>query len=175
MNKFKVSLVLITFLCSVPVAGMAMSHEGHDEHKGMDKSMHDGMKHDMHGDMDHGAMSDMQMIGQCEREGINAMAHIKAYGADAVASMKKMGMNGTHHLMLFFQKAGDKDMLTDGMAAVKIKGPDGKTSEPIKLMAMGQGFGADVALPAKGDYDIEVGTKLKDGKKRQFEFFYSNP
>jgi len=175
MNKFQVTLLTIMFLCSVPVTGMAMSHESHDDHKGMEHSMHSDASNDMHGSMDHGSMSDMQMIGQCEREGVNAMAHIKAYGADAVASMKKMGIEGTHHLMLFFQKAGEHDMLTDGMAAVKIKGPDGKASEPIKLMAMGQGFGADVALPAKGDYDIEVGTKLKDGKKRQFEFFYSNP
>ena len=34
-------------------------------------------------------------------------------------------------------------------------------------------FGADIALTAKGAYRFTVGTRLADGKKRQFEFEYT--
>lgn len=173
MNKCLVMLTVLLMLVSAPLAALAMDSDNSAEHKGMEHSMNGSMDHSMHQGMkmDH-AMGDMKMIGECERDGVNAMAHIKVYGPDAVASMSKMGMNGTHHLMIYFQKSGDKEMMTDGMAAVKITGPDGKTSKPVKLMAMGQAFGSDVAMSEPGEYKIEVGTKLKDGKKRQFEFYY---
>jgi len=173
MRKFTVLIITLLFLMSMPLVALAMSQDK-DDHKGMDHSMHDSMDksghdHGMHGSDMHGGM---EMLGQCEREGVSAMAHIKSYDADAMASMKKMGMNGTHHLMIFFEDHGES--IADGMAAVKLTGPDGKTSEPVKLMLMGKGFGADVAFQEKGEYAIEVGTKLKDGKKRVFEFSYYN-
>jgi hypothetical protein len=34
-------------------------------------------------------------------------------------------------------------------------------------------FGADIVLPEKGKYLFKVGTKLPDGKTRQYEFGYT--
>jgi len=175
MRQVNTMLLSLLFLGSLPLAALAMSQD-----QGMDHSMHKQMEggshaQGMHGSMDHGGhgsmMEGMEMVGQCERNGVKAMAHIKAYAPDAVASMAKMGMHGTHHLMVFFE--GQDGAVTDGTAAVKITGPTGRVSEPVKLMPMGQGFGADVALSEKGDYSIEVGTKLQDGEKRVFEFNYA--
>ena len=41
-------------------------------------------------------------------------------------------------------------------------------------MDMGEGFGSDITLPEKGKYEIIVGSKLEDGKKRQFQFQFDN-
>jgi hypothetical protein len=40
-------------------------------------------------------------------------------------------------------------------------------------MGMGNHFGADVALSEKGEYQFQVGSKLADGKTRQFHFSYT--
>ena len=40
-------------------------------------------------------------------------------------------------------------------------------------MGMGNHFGADIVLPAKGEYQFQVGSKLADGSKRQFTFHYT--
>lgn len=173
MRKMSVIMLSLLLVFSIPLFAAGMSHEKGE--KGMDHSMHEKMDHsghDMQKGMDHGQMHDMQMLGQCDRDGIRAMGHIKAYGADAVASMSKMGMEGTHHFMVYFENMQNGEEITEGMAAVKVTGPDGKESDAVKLMSMGKGFGADIALKQKGEYEIEVGTKLKDGEKRQFQFVY---
>lgn len=145
-------------------------HKGHDMHmehaKEKSHDMHKG--HEMTGDhSDHGGL---QAIGEKSEDGVKAVAKIKAYDANAIASMEKMGMSGTHHLMVFFTQEQGGAEITEGKVALKIKGPGDEKSKPIELMKMGNGFGADVALKAKGHYELEVGTKLKDGKTRKFEF-----
>jgi len=94
------------------------------------------------------------------------MAHLK----DVKAAMAKMGMPTTHHIMVMFVDVASGKPVESGVAAVKIEGPDGKQSEAIKLMGMQGHFGADVELPTAGEYEFKVGTKLADGKKRQYEF-----
>ena len=42
----------------------------------------------------------------------------------------------------------------------------------MALVVMDGMFGADLALIEKGEYRFTVGTKLADGKKRQFVFKY---
>jgi hypothetical protein len=41
------------------------------------------------------------------------------------------------------------------------------------LMQMGTGFGSDVSVEA-GMSTFEIGTKLEDGKKRQFSVMFHN-
>lgn len=118
--------------------------------------------------MDHAsAMADehkqMIRVGEQTVDGVEAMVHLN----DVKATMAKMGMKETHHLMIMFEQNDKK--VTDGTVAVKIKGPDGKEGEAIKLMGMEGHFGADVVLAAKGHYTFTFGTKLADGKNRKFE------
>jgi len=124
-----------------------------------------------HGGMSHEGMVDMQELGECQRENVHSRAAIKPYGAEAVAKMSSMGMAGTHHFMVYFTDLTGSE-LTAGLVALRIKGPDGEKSAPIKLLGMGKGFGSDIVLDKPGRYGLEVGTKLKDGKKRVFEYFY---
>ena len=155
--------VLLTLL--LPFGALAMEHQGGKMEgmgqdsgamQGMDKGGMQGMKGMEQG----GMMNGMMMLGNQTENGVKAMAHIK----DIHEGMAKMGMDQTHHFMVMF---------TD-TASGKIKDPAGNVGEPIQLMpmnmGMGQAFGSDITLPAKGKYQFEIGSKLEDGHKRQFQF-----
>jgi hypothetical protein len=167
MRNFLTLVLTIVMLAAAPLPLLAMDHE--HEQSGMKKMDHAQMEHGGMSGMS--GMSGMQSLGECLREEVQSRAEIKAYGADAVASMAKMGMDGTHHLMVYFNDMSGSEM-TDGTVAVRVKGPDGQQSAPVKLMGMGKGFGGDIVLKGKGEFELEVGTKLKDGKKRVFEYSY---
>jgi hypothetical protein len=130
-------------------------------------------EHGMAG-MDHGSMSKkgdmhkgMLTVGEQTVDGVKAIVYLN----DVKATMAKMGMKETHHLMIHFY-AKDGKTIETGTVAVKIKGPDGKESGAIKTMGMDGHFGADVILEQKGAYVFTLGTQLADGVKRQFELKY---
>jgi hypothetical protein len=123
------------------------------------------------GSMGHGAMvagAKKIQLGQVEVEGVKAQAHLD----DVSQAMAAAGMQETHHLMLAFTDAGSGREVGDGLVAVKVSGPDLKAGAPVKMMAMDGSFGADLNLAKPGSYNFEIGTKLADGKKRQFRFSY---
>jgi hypothetical protein len=142
---------------SLPLSVFAASHE-----------------HGMSG-MDHGSMGNkgdmhkgMLAVGEQSVDGVKAIVYLN----DVKATMAKMGMKETHHLMVHFYNAKDGKTIETGTAAVKIKGPDGKEGSAIKLMGMEGHFGADVILEQKGAYVFTFGTQLVDGVKRQFILEY---
>ena len=107
----------------------------------------------------------MQIIGEQTEAGVKATAKIMVYTAD-----KAEMVNASHHLMVFFTDATSGAKLSQGKVAVKVKGGHGD-AKPVELMAMGDGFGADLRVEP-GHYTFEVGTKLADGAKRSFEYQY---
>lgn len=175
MKIFGKLVLIAVFLLTLPLAVSAMDHSKMD----MDHKDHGSMNHGDHGkmDMDHSKMSGgMLMLGNDSEEGVTAMAHVKVYDEAARASMAKMGMTSTHHLMVVFTDEKSGDPIVSGTVAVKVKSGDGEVGDAIMLMPMkmdmGSGFGADVTLPAGDEYEFKLGTKLADGKKRKFEFEY---
>ncbi len=123
---------------------------------------------------DHGSMTKPRtksiMVGEQTVEGVKAMVHLNDVGA----MMAQMGMKENYHFMVMLNDATTGAAVEQGAVAVKITDPKtGKTGEAIPLMGMGGHFGADVILPVKGEYRFEVGSKLADGKKRQFTFQYT--
>jgi hypothetical protein len=154
----KKSLIIccLAALLTLPGAVFAASHE-HDmagmEHKA-------GKKGDMH--------KGMATVGEQTVDGAKAIVYLN----DVKATMAKMGMKETHHLMIHFRNVKDGKTITEGSAAVKIKGPDGMEGPAIKMMGMDEHFGADIILDKKGSYVFTIGTQLADGVKRQFELKY---
>jgi hypothetical protein len=61
-------------------------------------------------------------------------------------------------------------MIETGTVAVKVTTPAGEVLAAQSLHGMEGHFGADLTLTAAGAYKFAVGTKLPDGKIRQYEF-----
>ena len=134
----------------------------------------DHSQHAMPSQGDHDAMPMMNkqtvMLGEQTVDGVNGMAHLNDVGA----VMAQMGRKENYHFMVMFSDAKTGAAIDQGTVAVKITDPKtGQTGEAIPLMGMGEHFGADVALPDKGEYHFQVGSKLADGSKRQFTFHYT--
>jgi hypothetical protein len=170
MKRLTTTLAVL-FTLLLPFGALAMEQQGGKmEGMGQDSGAMQGMK-----GMDQGGMMNgMMMLGDQTENGVKAMAHIK----DIHEGMAKMGMDQTHHLMVMFTDTASGKPIATGTVAVKIKDPAGKVSKPIQLMPMNMGegdaFGSDIALPAKGKYQFLIGSKLEDGKKRQFKFDFDN-
>lgn len=160
MKKTWLGLVAAVLLLMPIQAGAGEHGAGHE----MQEMDHQGMAH---GGMEMGG--DMTMLPGDEQDGVKAMVHLN----DVHEAMGKMGMAETHHFMVMFTDIASGKQLEHGVAAIKIIDPDGNASKAKKLMAMDGSFGADIALPEKGHYTFEVGTRLDDGKQRQFSFHYT--
>ena len=193
MKRLTVTILAVAFAIGMPMAAAAMKHMDHGEngkamaeekmqhgdmehadqgeHKGHDMKMEHAkdMSHDKHSGHAMNGADDFVEIGKDTEKGIVATVKMKTYDDETKATMAKMGMAATHHVMVFFvDEASGKAV--GGKAALKVKGQDGK---PTMLMQMGDGFGADVTL-GTGMSTLEVGTKLDDGKQRQFEVGFHN-
>ena len=193
MKRLTVAIMTLAFAIGLPMAAAAMKHMDHGEHgkamaeekmqhgdmehadqgkhKGHDMKMEHAkdMSHDKHSGHAMNGADDFVELGNDPQKGVVAPVKVKTYDAETKATMAKMGMAATHHVMVFFvDEASGKAV--GGKAALKVKGQDGK---PSMLMQMGDGFGADVTL-GTGMSTLEVGTKLDDGKQRQFEVGFHN-
>ncbi len=159
MNAKQIKLLragcLLAVLLGAPVLVGAMDHSSM---AGMDHSSMAGM----------GASEQMIMLGDNVQDGVKGSAHL----TDISKAMSGMGMKATHHFMVMFTEEKGGKGIGGGAAAVKVTDPAGVTGEAGSMMAMGDGFGADLTLAKPGKYSFEVGTKLADGKKRQFRFGY---
>ncbi len=201
MKRFTFAMMALILAMGMPMVALAMDHDSndqemskdmdHDMHKGHDmkmdddKEMHHDMKMDHDKEMDHDMKMDHDMhkghnmassgdefveIGTDTQDGVVAIVKVKTYDEKTRATMAKMGMDATHHVMVFFTDEKTGAAVASGKAALKIKGEDGK---PAMLMQMGTGFGSDVSV-GEGMTTFEIGTKLEDGKKRQFTVMFHN-
>ena len=183
MKRFTFAMMALVFAMAMPMVAIAMDHGSHDKemskdmdhdkHKAHDMKMDDAkeMNHDMHKGHDMAAEDgDFVEIGKDTQDGVVATVKVKAYDEKTRATMAKMGMNATHHVMVFFTDEKTGEAVASGKAALKIKGEDAK---PAMLMQMGPGFGSDVSVD-DGMSTFEIGTKLEDGKKRQFSVMFHN-
>lgn len=178
MKRFTFAMMALVIAMGMPVlATAAMDHGSHDKEmsKDMDHDMHkehaQEKAHDMHKGHDMGAEAgDFVEIGKDTQKGVVATVKVKTYDEKTKAAMAKMGMNATHHVMVFFTDEKSGEAVASGKAALKIKGED---SKPAMLMQMGTGFGTDVSVK-DGMTTFEIGTKLGDGEKRQFSVMFHN-
>jgi hypothetical protein len=165
MKRFTFAMMVLIVAMGMPMVAIAMDHGSHDKEMSKDKDP------DMHKGHDMAAKDgDFVEIGKDTQDGVVATVKVKAYDEKTRATMEKMGMNATHHVMVFFTEEKTGDAVTSGKAALKIKGEEAK---PAMLMLMGTGFGSDVSV-GEGMSKFEIGTKLEDGKKRQFSVMFHN-
>ncbi|BCR05080.1 hypothetical protein DESUT3_21490 [Desulfuromonas versatilis] len=164
MKNRLIAIFATLLLASAPFAAFAMDHGHGGEHMAGEDKGHGG--HGEHGGM---AMEDGTiMLGEQTKDGVKAIVHLK----DVKEAMGKMGMKETHHFMVMFTDEATGKPIEEGTVAVKIKTPEGKEGAPVSLMGMQGHFGADVVMAQPGEYHFKVGTKLEDGKKRQYHLHY---
>ena len=161
MKRMMIAFLTAALMATLPLAAAAQEHGSHGSHNKK-------KEHAAHSHADHGAAHDSMIeIGEQTVDGVEGMAHLN----DIREAMAKMKMKETHHFIMMFM--GKDGAIETGTAALKIVDPAGKEGEAIRLVAMDGHFGADIVLPAKGDYLFRVGTRLPDGKTRQYEFRYT--
>ena len=172
MKRFTIAMMTLVFAMVMPMIAVAMDHSAHG------KEMAEGMEHSDQGNhkghdmakMDMAKDGDFVEIGKDTQAGVIATAKVKTYDEKTMATMAKMGMSATHHVMIFFTDEKSGEAVASGKAAIKVKGEDAK---PTMLMQMGTGFGGDVSV-GEGMFTFEIGTKLEDGKKRKFSIMFHN-
>lgn len=174
MKRFTTTIIALGFAMSMPMIASAMSHEEPaTDSKPMAGEMmqHEGMGNADQGMHDMGNKADdFVEIGKDTQDGVVATVKVKTYDAEALATMAKMGMNATHHVMVFFTDETSGEAITSGKVALKTAGEEAK---PVMMMQMGTGFGGDVTL-GEGMHTLDLGTKLSDGTKRQFSIMFHN-
>jgi len=160
MKRSFIALTALAFL-TLPAIPMAQTPGDHSQHAMPSQGEHPAMP---------GMRTKTLMLGEQTVEGVKAMAHLNDVGA----AMAQMGQKENYHFMVMFSDVKTGAAIEQGTVAVKITDPaTGQAGEAIPLMGMGNHFGADVALANKGEYQFQVGTKLADGSKRQFQFSHT--
>jgi hypothetical protein len=155
MNKKSVQIItlLLTLGAALPV--FAMNDHGHGGSHESSMTGHDmGASHD-----------DLATLGEQTVDGVKAMAQL----GDVRKAMAEAGQPMTHHLQILFTDLAAKKTIETGTVAVKVTTPQGEVLPAQPLHGMEGHFGVDLTL-APGTYKFAVGTKLADGKTRQFEF-----
>ena len=166
MKKTLVKILVALFVISMPLGAMATSH-GHGDHG--KKVSEDTKGHEGHGHGSQEMQGGMVMLGDAVKDDVKGAAHLK----DVSEAMAKLGMKENFHFMIMFMDTKTGKPIEEGTVAVKITDPKGKEiGAPVELLGMDGHFGADITLTEKGDYQFKVGTKLPDGKKRQYNFHY---
>lgn len=167
MKKTLVKMLVAMFVLSLPLGALAASH-GHGDHG--KKTTKEKKGHEGHGHGSQEMKDGMAMLGDEVKDNVKGAAHLK----DVSAEMAKLGKKENFHFMIMFMDTKTGKPIEEGTVAVKITDPAGKeVGAPVELMGMDGHFGADLALTEKGEYEFKVGTKLPDGKKRQYDFHYT--
>jgi hypothetical protein len=164
MKRTFTLLIAALFIAATPFSALARDH-GHGGHGGHSGHGSPAPADELHGDHAHDYM---ETIGVEIVDGVRAVAHLD----DVREAMAKAGMKETHHLMVFFVEEKTGNPIEAGTAALKVEGPGGKETGPIRMVGMEGHFGADIVLEGHGHYEFTVGTRLADGKTRQFEFMH---
>lgn len=109
------------------------------------------------------------MIHQAKVEGYSLHCHLLSWKERnlLMKGMEGMAMPGvdlsgkaTHHLLLYLQGADGKSV-PSAKVGFKITAPDGSVQTTLTMEMQG-GYGADVVMPAKGTYKVEMKVVLGD-------------
>jgi hypothetical protein len=146
----------VAFIATPALA--AEKHTGHPmtgkKNHGSTESMQ-GMEHDQEGTI---------MLDENEQDGVKTMAHLLPIDPKDMPA----GHRATHHLMVTFIDTAVGEPVSSGTVAVKVSSPEGRETEPLKMMPMEDGFGVDVILDQPGTWNFLIAAKLADGKVRRF-------
>ena len=145
--KKMIWIAMAALLVFFPFSGLLALEEGHAGHGGMGHSGHSG-----------------KLIREVNVDGY-ALAYRLIDMREKIKGMK--GMSNTHHLMLYI-KSPHGHPEENATVGYLLQGPSGEKQKTM-TMAMGGGFGADVAMKSKGGYTMK--TKIVVADKKMMDKF----
>lgn len=151
----KKSLLLVTFVGGLALAGAGYAHD-HDDH---------GSSHnDSHGSHDMGHGSGESFLVKKQVDGYQVSFHV-------MKANPGMKHSGSHNLMIKVEEAGKA--LQNLKINSKVVYPDGD-AETKALMKMGEWYMAGYELGHAGKYQLMILFKTADGKKHKAGVYYND-
>ena len=108
------------------------------------------------------------LLGEAEENGIIAMAWL--YRPSAASLEADQGARLPHLLFLRFISVESNIAVEKGLVAHKIEDIEGNAAPAVKLEFKNGYFVDDLSGVAPGKYILNIGCKLEDEKKRQFQY-----
>lgn len=112
-------------------------------------------------------------LGTDVRRGVEAHGRLEAR---PMLDLSQPLAESMHHfaVMIRFRQQDDSKILLEGQVAARSFSADDRVMQTVRLEVQGDEWTGDLALPATGETMIKIGSKLADGKKRIFRFFYDS-
>lgn len=110
-------------------------------------------------------------LGEEIRRGVKARVQLES---QPLRDIEKPLNGGLHHYLIsvvFLKEKTGKELL-EGQVAARTFTPDRRMARTVRLEPQQHQWTGLLELPSEGETMIKVGSKLSDGKKRIYRFFY---
>ncbi|WP_020676229.1 hypothetical protein [Geopsychrobacter electrodiphilus] len=113
-------------------------------------------------------------LGVETRRGVSA--HVRLDPQPAPELSKPLAPGFKYFLLsVVFSKGQTGTSIMSGQAAARTYSDNSQKTKTVRLESAGDNWSALLTLNTKGETLIKVGSKLEDGKKRIFRFFFNMP
>jgi hypothetical protein len=113
-------------------------------------------------------------LGLESRRGVEA--HVSIAPQPALDLEQSLAQNSRYFLLsLEFIKTATGESLLAGQAAVRVFSANNRVTQTVRLEPQEGQWTAKVLLDTRGESLIKIGSKLSDGKKRIYRFFFNQP
>ncbi len=111
-------------------------------------------------------------LGRDVRRGVEAQVQLEPQPLLDIS--EPLDGNLRHFLIsVFFIETKTGQELLEGQVAARIFTPDKRIAKTVRLEPREFQWSGVLVLPSEGETMIKIGTKLADGKKRIYRFFYN--
>ncbi len=110
-------------------------------------------------------------LGQDVRRGVVARVQLEPQPL----GVNSAGHGGPHSYLLSvsFVESETGTLLLEGQVAARMSSEDRRIAGTLRLEPQENNWSGLLTLPAEGETLIRIGSKLSDGKKRIYRFFYN--
>ena len=112
-------------------------------------------------------------LGYDQSRGVKARAQLET--KPILEANDPLGGHSSHYLIsVVFTDVATGKLLLEGQVAARTVTSNNQALKTIRLEAQPLKWSGLLTLPSKGETMIKIGSKLSDGKKRIYRFFYSH-
>lgn len=112
-------------------------------------------------------------LGKSTRRGVTAEAWLEPVPATLGSETPAREEGGHFRIKVEFRNASSGEALLDGQVAVRTYTPDAQQAETVRMTAGEEFWSAEVWLSEDAETMLKIGSKLSDGKKRIYRYFFN--